>query len=216
MVSVAVITSPNGEDAPDSVPRRVFDAVPEIEIEVESIVPVGDNVIPYFWVWGDELEAFEGFLDDDAEVTDVSRLDSVDGGALYRIEWDVDSPVLQCIRRAGGAVMDAHGDVDRWRLTVWFEEGGGSSSFLDCCSGRDAPVDVARLHSLDRAAGGGHPSVTPAQREALVVAFENGYFEGPRAITQTDLAGCLDISAAAAGRRLRRGTANMVERYLLP
>lgn len=215
MVSVAVITSPNDEGAPDSVPRRVFDAVPTIEIEVESIVPLGESVVPYFWAWGDDFAAFEAFLDDDPEVAGVSRLDRVDGGALYRIEWNVDSPVLECIQRAGGVVVDAHGDVDRWRLTVWFEEGGGSSSFLECCRSRDAAVDIAHLHSLDREAGGAYPAVTSAQREALVVAYENGYFEGPREITQTELADRLGISTAAAGRRLRRGNANMVERFLL-
>lgn len=215
MVSVVVIVSPNDGDAPDSVPRRIFDAVPDVEIEVESIVPLGESAIPYFWVWGDGLDEFEAVLDGYAEVSDVTALERVDGGALYRIEWDVDSPVLQCIQRAGGAVMDAHGNVDRWRLTVWFERGGGSSSFLDCCNGLDAEVEIARIHSLDRDAGSGLPSVTTAQHEALVVAYENGYFEGPRAITQTDLADRLGISTAAAGRRLRRGTANIVEQHLI-
>lgn len=215
MVSVAVITSPNDDDAPDSVPRRIFEAVPEIEIEIESIVPLGESAIPYFWVWGDDLAAFETVLNGYAEVSDMTPLERVDGGALYRIEWDVDSPVLQCIQRAGGAVMDAHGDADRWQLTVWFEGGGGSSSFLECCNGLDAKVEIARIHSLDRDVGSDPASVTPAQREALVVAYENGYFEGPRAITQTDLADRLGISAAATGRRLRRGTANIVEQHLI-
>lgn len=216
MVSVAVIASPNDEDAPDSVPRRVFDDVPGIEIEVESIVPIGGSVIPYFWVRGDDLTAFESVLDGYVEVSDVTRLERVDEGALYRIEWDVDSPVLECIHTADGVVMEARGDADRWRLTVWFEGEQSPSTFLECCNDLDARVEVLRFHSLGRQSEGEPVAVTPAQREALVAAYENGYFEGPRAITQTDLADSLDISTAAAGRRLRRGTANMIEEYLLP
>lgn len=215
MVSVAVITTPNGEAAPDSVPRRVFEVAPDVEIEVESVVPLDDSAIPYFWVWGDDLSTFEAALDAEPQVSAGTRIQRVDGGALYRIEWEVDSPVIECIRRAGGTLMDAHGTVDRWQLTVWFESGEDASTFLECCNVRDAPIDVDRYHSTVREGVDDPPAVTPAQREALVVAYENGYFEGPREITQTDLADCLGVSTAAAGRRLRRGVANLVERQLI-
>lgn len=215
MVAVAILTSPNGEDAPDSVPRRVFESAPDVEIEIESVVPLAGSAIPYFWVWGGDLSRFEAVLEADPEVSAVERLERVDGGALYRIEWDVDSPVILCIRHAGGALMDARGTADRWELTVWFESGEDASTFLECCNARGAPVEVERFHSIDRESVEEPPAVTPAQREALVVAYENGYFEGPRAITQTELAERLGISTSATGRRLRRGVANLVERELL-
>ena len=215
MVAVAVVTSPNDEDAPDSVPRRVFEAVPDVEIEVESVVPLAGDAIPYFWVWGEGLPRFEAALEGYPEVAAVTRLERIDGGALYRIQWDVDSPVIECIERAGGTLTEAHGTADRWELTIWFAPGGGASTFLECCSARGVSVDVQRYHSLEQEAGEEPPPVTPAQREALVVAYENGYFEGPRDITQTELADRLDVSTAAAGRRLRRAMANLVERQLL-
>lgn len=215
MVAVAVITSPNGEGAPDSVPRRVFEAAPDVEIEVESVVPLAGSAIPYFWVWGDDLSTFEEALDSEPQVSDGTRIQRVEGGALYRIEWDVDSPVVDCIQRVGGSLMEAHGTAERWKLTVWFEAGDDASAFLECCNAAGVQVKVERFHSIGRDVGGEPPAVTPAQREALVTAYENGYFEGPRAITQTELADRLGVSTAAAGRRLRRGVANLVERQLI-
>ena len=215
MVAVAVVTSPNGGDAPESVPRRIFEAAPEVEIEVESVVPLAGGAIPYFWVWGEDLASFEAALEGYAEVSDVARLERVDEGALYRIEWDVDSPVIECIQRAGGALMEAHGTADRWTLTLWFEAGEDASAFLECCAAEDVHVAVERFHSIDREGVDESQAVTPAQREALVVGYENGYFEGPREITQTELAERLGVSTAAAGRRLRRGVANLVERQLI-
>lgn len=215
MVAVTVISSPTDEGATESVPKRIFAAAPDVEIEVESVVPTAGSAIPYFWVWGDGLDAFEAELEGYPEVSAVTRLVCVEGGALYRIQWDVDSPVIECIQRAGGTLMEAYGTVERWELTVWFESGEDASTFLECCNARGVPVDVERFHSIDHEASGGPPAVTPAQREALVVAYENGYFEGPREITQTELADHLGVSTAAAGRRLRRGVANLVERQLI-
>lgn len=214
MVSVAVLTSPNDGRAPDSVPRRVFDDFPDIEIEVESVVPLDSSAIPYVWIREAETTAIERVVGDYREVTDISCVEAVDGGGLFRVEWDIDSPVFQCIHDASGSLMDARGDADRWRLTVWFETGADAGEFMECIGGFDVPVTVERINAIDEVAEGTQPAVTPAQREALVTAHEYGYFEQPREVTQTELADYLDISAAAVGTRLRRGTANMVERRL--
>jgi len=53
-----------------------------------------------------------------------------------------------------------------------------------------------------------HPGpyvLTAAQREALVIARERGYFEEPRETSLEELASELDVSASAVGARLRRG-----------
>lgn len=214
MVTVAVVTSPNTDDAPDAVPRRVFEEAPGVEIELESLVPLGGQAIPYVWVWGEDLDPFERALDGFPEVADVEVLEDVDGGALYRVEWDVDSPVIECIARANGTLMDAYGTVERWELKIWFERGQDSRAFQRCCRERDVPLEVERIGTTAREGDNGGPPVTKRQREALETAYESGYFERPRRSTQEEIADVLGISAAATGNRLRRGTANMVESLL--
>jgi hypothetical protein len=56
----------------------------------------------------------------------------------------------------------------------------------------------------------GPNAITDEQREALVMAFERGYFEEPRETSLEDLAAELDVSASAVGARLRRGMNSLV------
>lgn len=210
MVAVAVVTTPNDERAPDSVPRRIFEAVPDLEIEVERFVPLGDSAIPFIWVRAEELGAFERAVRSYPEVSTVERLERVEDGALYRMDWEVDSPMIHCMQRAGARIAEAHGTVERWKLTLWLDTGDDASSLLRCCQERDVPIEVDRLQSV-AAAANGEEVVTSRQREALEAAYEQGYYEKPREISQRELAGQLGISAAALGTRLRRGTANIVE-----
>ena len=47
--------------------------------------------------------------------------------------------------------------------------------------------------------------MTDAQQEALVLAYERGYFNTPRDVTMADLGEELGISQQAVASRLRRG-----------
>ena len=57
---------------------------------------------------------------------------------------------------------------------------------------------------------------TPPQREALVAAYEFGYFAGPREAPLADVAQHLDLSTWATGGRLRRGSRTLLESRLRP
>lgn len=214
MVTVAVFSSPNTDDGPDAVPRRIFEEAPDVEIELESLVPLGGRAIPYIWVWGEELGSFERALDAFSEIGDAAVVETVGGGALYRVEWTVDSPIIECIASAGGTLVDAHGTAERWSLKTWFERGSDARAFQRCCRERGIPLEVERIGTTTGARGNGDSPVTERQLEALRTAYAKGYFERPRGSTQQEIADELGISAAATGNRLRRGTANLVESFL--
>ncbi|MFC6939935.1 helix-turn-helix domain-containing protein [Salinirubellus sp. GCM10025818] len=57
---------------------------------------------------------------------------------------------------------------------------------------------------------------TPPQREALVAAYEFGYFAGPREASLADVTQHLDPSMGATGGRLRRGSRTLLEDHLRP
>lgn len=57
--------------------------------------------------------------------------------------------------------------------------------------------------------------VTPEQREVLVAAYEQGYFDQPRQVTQTELGQQFGISGRAVSNRLLRGTKNLISSNLL-
>lgn len=61
----------------------------------------------------------------------------------------------------------------------------------------------------------GPNDITEEQREALLMAFERGYFEEPRETSLEELATELDVSASAVGARLRRGMKSLVRSSLV-
>ncbi|WP_280535854.1 helix-turn-helix domain-containing protein [Halopenitus sp. POP-27] len=75
-------------------------------------------------------------------------------------------------------------------------------------------VDVRQLPSAD-AEYPVRDALTEKQREALVVAYELGYFADPREASLAEVAAELGYSASAVGGRLKRGIRALIERTLL-
>jgi predicted DNA binding protein len=53
--------------------------------------------------------------------------------------------------------------------------------------------------------------LTEPQREALLLAYEQGYYDSPRTTTLADLADQFGISRQAVSNRLKRGTRQLIE-----
>jgi len=67
-------------------------------------------------------------------------------------------------------------------------------------------VTLTRLRHLSEDGGAGGPhGLTSEQREALKLAYEEGYYDDPRGTDQAALADSLGISRQALSARLRRG-----------
>src|SRR6056297_2477798 len=160
---------------------------------------------------GVPVEVFEAALARDPDIEILDRIERTDDGAFYRAAWSVDSPLIDCVRAANGIVLEAQGNVDEWRLKVWFEDRPAASTFQQCCVNRGVPLTIRRLSSVAEYFDTGGVSLSARQQEALVLAYREGYFDEPRGTTQARLAEKLDISSSAVGRRLRRGIATLIE-----
>lgn len=215
MAVLGVVSTPNSEHAPNSSARRVVEDFPEIEIEVVQFAQRGTAAIPYFLVRGAPIPEFERTLNGDPHLSEITQLEHTGDVALFKVVWDVDSPMIFCIEETNGTIVEAHGTQDIWRLKVWFEENPDASSFHNCCQTNDIPLQVDRLVSLDQVLEGGLEELTDNQRETLLLAYREGYFDEPRAISQSDLADELGISPPAVGSRIRRGVRNLIEAALI-
>lgn len=58
-------------------------------------------------------------------------------------------------------------------------------------------------------------SLTPEQRDGLVVAYRHGYFDEPRKTSLEALADELDVSPTAVGGRIKRGMKTLIWRTLV-
>ena len=92
--------------------------------------------------------------------------------------------------------------TDEWLFRFRTADRETLSAFHDACSDAGVPIEVRRI--------AGNPTVdesfglTDKQREALVLAFDEGYFEVPRGSSLTELADHVGISRQAYTRRLQR------------
>jgi predicted DNA binding protein len=74
---------------------------------------------------------------------------------------------------------------------------------------------VIRVYNPTTPDAGPWYGLTTAQREALVLAVESGYYDIPRTCTTVEVAEELGISDQAVTERLRRAIVNLVDNSLL-
>lgn len=184
---------------------------PPMEITVERFVPAGDAVMPYMWVRGENFEAFEGTARDDPHVVDLVEIDERGGERLYRVEWaPVMEDLLRGFTRSEGVIMNASGHRS-WEFRIRFRTHQQLQSFIGLLVERSITPHLDRVYTLrDLTESEFEIGLTPEQREAVTMAFEEGYFSVPRKTTIQAIADELGISDQATSERLRRG----IERVL--
>jgi predicted DNA binding protein len=180
-------------------------------IQLTQFVPVGEHLMPYFWKETGGDESFEERVRADDRVRSLADLNGRVGAQLYHIEWregvdgfvgalqNHDLLVEECRSSSEG---------DRWlfRIRAWDQQ--ELSSFQRACHDIDVHLDVRTVRHNPASASpefGIEGRLSDKQREALVTALEEGYFDVPRGISQTDLAEKVGISRQAFARRLKRG-----------
>ncbi|WP_135830021.1 helix-turn-helix domain-containing protein [Halorussus halobius] len=202
--------------AADFLLDRTLGAVPEMRVEIERVAVEDEEVTPYFWGAGGDFEAFEAALDDDPTVDDVVTVEGHDDERLYRVTWARDArSIVYAVSESEATILQATSEDGDWFVEILFPDEAALSSFQDHAATHDLSFELRRLHGATHSEAFGRYGVTDEQREALVTAYERGYFEVPGAISLGELADELDISANAASARLHRGYANLVRSTLI-
>ena len=188
----------------------------DVEVALEAVVPVSHARVPFVWVTGGDLDAFERAASAADSVSDLRLLERFDDGALYRFEWSPAADgVLAALAEHGAAVLEAT-RLRRWRFRVRFHDHDHLREFHAFCRSNDVDVSVTRVAVLRDASGAGPRfDLTPEQREALVLAVRGGYFEVPRRTDLTAIADELGISQQATSNRVRRGVDRVPRATLL-
>jgi hypothetical protein len=194
---------------------RATSGDPDVLVEIERLVPAGDDRIPFLWATGETFDRFERHLRDSGIVERVERLARIGNSALYSVEWrEGKEPFLNGIVDTGGTIVEGRGD-DAWSFTVRFADHSDVKRFHQFYHAHDYPLEIERIHSHDGTAEmefGVGPSA--AQREALRLAVERGYFSIPRETTLEEIAEDLGISRQAVSERVRRGTQSVLRRSM--
>jgi predicted DNA binding protein len=192
-------------------------AVPDARIEVvaDSTTAPDAEWFP-FLVTTDDFAAFESALDDDPTAREPVVSADFGESRTYQIAFGENAQHVSSKAAAvGGLLLEAVSAGDGWNLRLQLPDRAGLADLNDYCERNDIDLAVHRVYGEEAVDPEGPVGVTEPQREALVAAYETGYFQQPRAVSLDELAERLDISSTAAGGRLRRGMENLVEATLV-
>lgn len=201
----------------DSFPfGRAMSGDPGVRTQLERVIPLNEERIPYVWATGEDFDQFERTLRNSEIVTHVEALTRVGDSVLYATEWDTDKETfLNGLGETGGSIMEAHGDSS-WSFTVRFQDHADLTRFHQFYQEEDFPVRIERVSSLEAESVTKYGfGLSPAQREALIMAVENGYFSVPRETQLEAIADELDITQQAASERVRRGAETVLRKALV-
>lgn len=194
----------------------VFEKSPDATIELDRVVPTNNAVIPYFWIYAEDIEELTTDMSGDKGVDELRVIDEVEGQMLVRIDWNLDHPsVLTAIVHTDVTLLSGIGDAENWTFEIRSSDHKTVSEFQSYCTDNDIPIELTQLHALSSLKSDREYDLTEGQRKALVLAYSRGYFDSPRDATQVDLAEELEISRQAVSSRLQRGLRRLVASTLI-
>jgi len=192
----------------------LFAELPDVTIQLERVVPDANGVIPYFWVRGTETDAIVDHFSDHPGVRDIQLVDNVNDEYLLRCRWVSEhESVLDALVDPEVILLSAVGTQEQWTFGIRGESRKAIAKFRNYCQEHDIPITLTELHALEPLEA--QHDLTEKQREALILAFEYGYFESPRASTLQEIADELGITQQSLSSRLRRGNRRLIEKALI-
>ncbi|AGB36540.1 helix-turn-helix domain-containing protein [Natronococcus occultus] len=189
-------------------------SLPELVIEIERVVAADEVLTPYLWVSGVDHGAFEHATDADPSIRNVEHIDDYERSMLYRGEWasDVDS-LVYAYTELGATILEASAHRDEWELRMRFTDRESLDEFQSYCSEFDVPYRLTQLFARAHSRGVGQYGLSKKQHEALVTAWEMGYFSS-QSVSLADVADELGITPQSLSERLQRGHQALIENAL--
>jgi len=206
MATVMEFTSPVEEFPLGS----VFENLPGVTVELERLIPHETLIIPYFWVRGVETEDIEASFEQHAGVSNIRLIDNIEDEYLMRAEWEQEYfGILSALAEASIVVLSGIGTKDAWRFEVRGESQEAIAEFREYCQENEIPIEITAVHAMLPIQGEGY-ELTETQREALVLAYQRGYFNTPREASLEEIADELGITQQSLSSRLRRGHRRLI------
>ncbi|WP_135536368.1 helix-turn-helix domain-containing protein [Halostella pelagica] len=192
----------------------VFAQLPDVTVQLERVIPDTNGVVPYFWVRGTETNTIVEQFSEHPGVRDIRAVDQVDGEHLMRCAWDEEyDSVLDALIAPEVVLLSATGSAEEWTFELRGESREAIAEFQEYCHEHGVSVVLEEIHALRPLDAS--QDLTEAQRDALTLAYERGYFNSPRETTLKEIAADLGISQQALGARLQRGNRRLIEQALI-
>jgi predicted DNA binding protein len=204
-----------------TIPAREFalgealSTAPEASLACERTADAGGSVFPLLWARTSDHETLEAALREDSTTAEVTVLTDLDDERLYRIGWGSSVHLgVEILTSAGATILDVSAEAGDWTVKMLFPSRTALSATKTACENHGLPLNIRTIRSMDGGLTGGY-SLTDRQYRTLTAAYEEGYYNIPRATELGDLAGEMDISHQALSERMRRATGTLVGETLV-
>ncbi len=173
---------------------------------------------------GEHIDDVQEILAADSTVTEVEPMPGIGDQPVLGVKFAPETVLIAPqVTSQDGFVLDAwsstdvtadrHGWRERWLLprrealqNIWGWARGMGFEFDVLTFHRQGRADPERARPND---------LTDEQREALIAAYEQGYFTEPRETSLEELAESLGLSPTAVSGRIQRGMRSVIETTLV-
>ncbi|GGL69439.1 helix-turn-helix domain-containing protein [Halocalculus aciditolerans] len=185
------------------------------DIRLEDVVPLGEDVVPLFWLHDPDPSDFVAEVEKRGEVEHLTVFEEMHDRTLYALQWDATGDrLLAAVHDLEGFLLSATGEGDTWTLQIRFPDHDALSAFADRCEDAGIDFEVCGLYNPTRPEAGPWYGLSDPQYETLLLARDRGYYDIPRRISTQDLADELGVSDQAVTERLRRAIRTLVDNTL--
>jgi predicted DNA binding protein len=193
-------------------------AVPGMTFRMEDLQLVEDGPAKYlFWAEGGTLDGLDDALAADPTVASFTCLTDLPDRRLYRVSFtDAMKEWMTYLDAAANDIvyLEMRSTHERTRIRARVPSRAALREYLATCREKDIEMRVEALYRADD-----EPTprfgLTDPQYEALVAAYEAGYFDSDREATLAEIAADLGISRQALAGRLRRGHRQLIDATLV-
>lgn len=192
-------------------------ALPEVELGVFSNAATDPEHDVYtFWIEASDFDAVEQALSEDHTVADYSVILEAGKRKTCSIEYSDDVTLITPgVVEVGGLTLEARSYTNGWLIHLQLQDHDDVFSLNEYAEEHGIHLDLLELTQNDERDELQGYGLTESQREALVSAYVQGYYDYPRNTMLEELASTLDISSTAVSGRLRRGSARLIKEVLV-
>lgn len=191
---------------------ETFEAEPETIVQIDRVVASDmESLTPYFMISGVPNAVFEAAARADDSVDALQQIQDAEPGTMYRATWgDHVESLVQGYTGEGTSTLKAKGTANGWVLRMRFDHQAQVGEFTGFLRDRGFSFDLIRLHEMAYAQTGSQFGLTPKQHDALVTAWQMGFFDLPRETSMAAVAEVLDITPQSLSDRLRRAQKTLI------
>lgn len=182
---------------------------PETTIRVCATVLDDDAGVELVAVSGPDVEECRSAVESHPDVTDVSTVDRTGTETTVQVE-STRSPILRAGSESGTPVETPFEIVNGEATIEVRSTHDGLSALGDRFRALDLEFEVGCVQRESEP----RELLTTTQRELLLTAVEEGYYETPRRCTLTELAGSVGVAKSTCSDTLKRAEAAVVDYFL--